>query len=100
MRELGEESEHQHRMVGRRAAEVVDELITFGPLARLIAEEASLATADSDTRLQRVRSFDLDEREALISFLRVEPGEGDVLLLKGSRGLEMERIVAALQPAQ
>ena len=40
MRELGEESETQHRMVGRRAAEVVDELITFGPLARLIADEA------------------------------------------------------------
>jgi UDP-N-acetylmuramoyl-tripeptide--D-alanyl-D-alanine ligase len=100
MRELGEESEHQHRMVGRRAAEVVDELITYGPLARLIAEEARQAIADSDTRLQRVRSFALDERDSLISFLREEPQEGDVVLLKGSRGLEMERIVAALQPAQ
>lgn len=98
MRELGEESEHQHRMVGRRAAEVVDELVTFGPLARLIADEASQAQADSGTRLQRIRSFNLDERDALIDFLRQEPGEGDVLLLKGSRGLEMERIVSALQP--
>ena len=43
MRELGAESEEQHRMVGRRAAEVVDELITFGPLAQLIAEEAGRA---------------------------------------------------------
>ena len=78
----------------------MDELITYGPLARLIAEEARQAIADSDTRLQRVRSFALDERDSLISFLREEPQEGDVVLLKGSRGLEMERIVAALQPAQ
>jgi UDP-N-acetylmuramoyl-tripeptide--D-alanyl-D-alanine ligase len=98
MRELGGESEHQHRMVGRRVAEVVDELVTYGPLARIIADEASQAQADSDTRLQRIRSFGLDERDELINFLRQEPGEGDVLLLKGSRGLEMERIVSALQP--
>jgi UDP-N-acetylmuramoyl-tripeptide--D-alanyl-D-alanine ligase len=99
MRELGSESEEQHRLVGRRASEVVDELITFGPLAQLIAEEAALAQAETDTRLERIRSFSLDERDALISFLQDEPEEGDVLLLKGSRGLEMERIVAALQPA-
>ncbi len=98
MRELGEESEAQHRMVGRRAAEVVDELITFGPLATIIAEEAMLATTDSDTRVSHVRSFALDEREALVAYLHTEPGEGDVVLLKGSRGLQMENIVTALRP--
>ena len=100
MRELGDETEEQHRMVGRRAAEIVDELITFGPLARLIAEEAELAARESGTRLRRVRAFALDEREALIAFLQREPAAGDVVLLKGSRGLEMERIVAALQTTQ
>jgi UDP-N-acetylmuramoyl-tripeptide--D-alanyl-D-alanine ligase len=98
MRELGEESEEQHRMVGRRAAEVVDELVTYGPLAELIADEAGRWQDEADARLQRIRSFALDERDALISYLRDEPEEGDVVLLKGSRGLEMERIVAALQP--
>ena len=98
MRELGAESEDQHRMVGRRAAEVVDELITFGPLAKLIAEEAARAQDETDTRIQRIRSFALDERDAMVSYLQQETAEGDVLLLKGSRGLEMERIVAALQP--
>jgi UDP-N-acetylmuramoyl-tripeptide--D-alanyl-D-alanine ligase len=98
MRELGAESEDQHRMVGRRAAEVVDELITFGPLAKWIAEEAARAQDETDTRIQRIRSFALDERDAMVSYLQQETAEGDVLLLKGSRGLEMERIVAALQP--
>lgn len=98
MRELGEESEAQHRMVGRKAAEVVDELITFGPLATIIAEEATLATTDSDTRVSHIRSFALDERDALVAYLHSEPSEGDVMLLKGSRGLEMEHIVTALRP--
>ena len=99
MRELGEESETQHQIVGRRAAEVVDELITFGPLAQLIADEAVLAQHETETRLERVRSFAVDERDALIAYVRQESAEGDVVLLKGSRGLEMERIVAALQPS-
>jgi UDP-N-acetylmuramoyl-tripeptide--D-alanyl-D-alanine ligase len=99
MRELGEESETQHRMVGRRAAEVVDELITFGPLARLIADEAVRAQQEADTRLLGVRSFAVEERDPLIAYLQQEAAAGDVVLLKGSRGLEMERIVAALLPA-
>jgi UDP-N-acetylmuramoyl-tripeptide--D-alanyl-D-alanine ligase len=100
MRELGEESETQHRVVGRRAAEVVDELITFGPLAQLIADAAVLAQQEEvEARVERVRSFAIDERDALIAYLRQESAEGDVVLLKGSRGLEMERIVAALQPS-
>lgn len=99
MRELGAASEDQHRMVGRRAAEVVDDLVTYGPLARLIAEEAVRVQLETDTRVQRIRSFALDERDELVSFLLQEPSDGDVLLLKGSRGLEMERIVAALQPS-
>ncbi|MDQ2682141.1 MAG: UDP-N-acetylmuramoyl-tripeptide--D-alanyl-D-alanine ligase [Chloroflexota bacterium] len=98
MRELGEESEAHHRMVGRKAAEVVDDLVTFGPLALTIAEEARATVADVGGRLRNVRSFGLDERDEMVAFLRTEPREGDVMLLKGSRGLEMESIVAALKP--
>ena len=78
---------------------MVDELITFGPLARLIADEAVRAQQEADIRLLGVRSFAVDERDALIAYLQHEAADGDVVLLKGSRGLEMERIVAALQPA-
>jgi UDP-N-acetylmuramoyl-tripeptide--D-alanyl-D-alanine ligase len=84
-------------MVGRKAAEVVDDLVTFGPLALTIAEEAQSTTSESGGRLRNVHSFGLDERDALVEFLRKEPDEGDVLLLKGSRGLEMEHIVSALR---
>jgi UDP-N-acetylmuramoyl-tripeptide--D-alanyl-D-alanine ligase len=92
MRELGERSEAEHRIVGRKSAEIADVLITFGDEARFYAEEA----AAIDGTAPRVASFGPDDRDGLTHFLLREIGEGDVVLLKGSRGLRMEAIVQAL----
>jgi UDP-N-acetylmuramoyl-tripeptide--D-alanyl-D-alanine ligase len=96
MRELGDVTEVQHRLVGRRTAEVADELITFGTLARTIAEEASGA-ARAAGRTLAVSTFELDQRDQIVAYLRTELRDGDVALLKGSRGLKMEDFVAALR---
>jgi UDP-N-acetylmuramoyl-tripeptide--D-alanyl-D-alanine ligase len=97
MRELGEVTDEQHRLVGRRAAEVVDHLVTYGTLARTIAEEAAQAARETHDRRLDVTSFDLTQRDELVSFLAGELGAGDIALLKGSRGLKMEDFVLALQ---
>jgi len=99
MRELGSVMEEQHRLVGRRAAEVVDHLITFGELAKIIAEEAQSASRESGGRPLTVTSFGLNERDEIVSYLLEQLREGDIALLKGSRGLEMEDFVVALQRA-
>jgi len=96
MRELGEVSEMEHRKVGRRVADVADLLFTFGDLARIIADEA-LLTAELEARTIAVESFGPNDIEALIARLEEVLQPGDMLLLKGSRGLEMERIVDALR---
>jgi len=96
MRELGDVSEEQHRLVGRRAAEVADQLITFGTLAKTIAEVAFDA-ARAAGRTLAVSTFELDQREQIVAYLRTELRDGDVALLKGSRGLKMEDFVAALR---
>ena len=98
MRELGEESEGQHRMVGRRATEVVDHLVTYGPLAAQIAEEARARSREERGRTQVIRSFEVAERDDLIAYIQEIANTGDTILLKGSRGLEMEHVVAALRP--
>jgi len=97
MRELGAVSEAEHRVVGRRAAEVADVLVTYGELARTIAEEARVVAAGVDGRPLAVTSFGSGERQELVAHLLGALREGDVVLLKGSRGLQMEEVVAALR---
>jgi len=95
MRELGRISEDEHRVVGRRAGAIVDLLITYGDAARVVAEEArSMAGAD---RPIAVHSFPEGEKDAIVALLREELQNGDVVLLKGSRGLTMETIVRDLR---
>jgi UDP-N-acetylmuramoyl-tripeptide--D-alanyl-D-alanine ligase len=96
MRELGSLAEGEHRVVGRRAGEVADVVLTYGELARIIAEEARKAR-HVDGRAPDVTSFGLDQRGELVDHLQELLREGDVVLLKGSRGLLMEEMVAALR---
>lgn len=98
MRELGHVAEDEHRVVGGRAGDVVDVLLTFGDLARIASEEAQTAERSEGRPLQ-VHAFDLDQRDELVEFLRQELREGDIALLKGANGLQMNTIVADIRGA-
>ncbi len=91
MLELGAKSEELHRQVGRKVIECsVDLLITSGKMAESIATEAIEAGMDGNA----VKSFgnaDSDFAKMAKLILPV-----DVVLLKGSRGMRMERFVATL----
>jgi UDP-N-acetylmuramoyl-tripeptide--D-alanyl-D-alanine ligase len=95
MRELGSETETQHRLVGEAVARSADVLYTYGDLALKLAAVAR-ETAIVDGSRVSVQSFREDQREDLTAALLSELTDGDLVLLKGSRGLEMERIVQAL----
>lgn len=90
MLELGSFEEQGHRLVGARAAEVVDYLVTVGPRARWIADEAIAAGLAPD----QVEA--LDTVEKAIARLRLLMGPGDIVLVKGSRSAHLDQIVAAL----
>lgn len=96
MREMGSESENGHRIIGGRAGEVADMLVTFGELTdiTIAAARESAATLGRDLTVVR---FGSDQREELTSFLADELGEGDMVLLKGANGLHMETIVQELR---
>jgi UDP-N-acetylmuramoyl-tripeptide--D-alanyl-D-alanine ligase len=90
MRELGEFGTEAHRYVGRLAAELgVGLLVTVGTAGE------NMAIAGPELRPDlRVESF-ADSEEAAHEIGRlIKPG--DVVLVKGSRAMEMEKIVAAL----
>ena len=90
MLELGAYQEEGHRKVGRRAAEVVEKLVAVGELGALIGQEAIAVGMPEDDVY-----FADDNAEAvrILSEL-VEPG--DLVLIKGSRGMRMDEIVAEL----
>ena len=90
MLELGSYEEEGHRLVGGRAAEVASVLVTVGRLARLIAEGALAAGMVPSAVYSAANN---DEAIALLNHVLAE---GDFVLVKGSRGLAMEQIVASL----
>ncbi|MDQ3000924.1 MAG: UDP-N-acetylmuramoyl-tripeptide--D-alanyl-D-alanine ligase [Fibrobacterota bacterium] len=92
MLELGPEGESLHREMGRYLVEMgVDELFTFGNLSRHInsgAREKGLPRG----RAHHFSDFDLMSEE-LMRFLTT----GDVVLVKASRGMKLERVFEFLQ---
>jgi UDP-N-acetylmuramoyl-tripeptide--D-alanyl-D-alanine ligase len=94
MLELGEFEERGHRMVGVRVAGTADELVAVGTRARWIAEEAVLSG------LPEARVVIVEDKDAAIDYLHDRIGEGDVLLVKGSRGMQMDQIVSALEEVE
>jgi UDP-N-acetylmuramoyl-tripeptide--D-alanyl-D-alanine ligase len=90
MLELGTVEEEAHRLVGRRAADVADVLVAVGPRGRMMGEEA-LAVG-----MPRDRVFMIEETLEAIPLLEGVVRSGDFLLIKGSLGMGMSRIVTAL----
>jgi UDP-N-acetylmuramoyl-tripeptide--D-alanyl-D-alanine ligase len=93
MLELGEFEERGHRMVGARAAQVAAELVAVGERARWIADEAARSGL-SASRISAVA-----DSTAATALLRDRIGAGDVVLIKGSRGMHMDAIIAGLEEA-
>jgi UDP-N-acetylmuramoyl-tripeptide--D-alanyl-D-alanine ligase len=91
MLELGAYEELGHRLVGRRARDVADLLVTVGPRARIIAAEAREAGLPAESVVE------LADSDEALAFLRRTIRRGDVVLLKGSRAVKLDRIVPALE---
>lgn len=90
MLELGDYEDVGHRKVGRRARDVADKLITVGSRARLIAEEALAVGMPAENVILAASN------QEAVEILRTLVQPGDIILVKGSRGMKMEEIVSAL----
>lgn len=97
MLEIGKYSEQAHRAIGDRAAQFVDVLFTVGPRAKFITDEfrarrsAEIEPRREEVRPRNVESFDdsVSAGRALDPMLQA----GDVVLVKGSQALRMEKAV-------
>lgn len=89
--EMGQFAEETHRKVGYQSIDKADIIITTGQAARFIGVEAMERGFD----LSRV--FHFESKDELISALPEVVDDGDVILLKASRGMKFEDIVEVLK---
>jgi len=84
--ELGGNEAELHRMIGVQASHVADRLYLFGPLSAYCAEGAVSAGMPVASIVQG-----LSHAEIAADILK-NVTAGDFVLLKGSRGMQMEKV--------
>lgn len=88
MLELGPETETTHREIGFKVAELsIDYLITVGEASK------TTAAAAHEAGLEEHRVVCFADSVAAGKFLQEQLDEGDIILVKGSQGARMEKIV-------
>ncbi len=93
MLELGAESKKYHADLGRWVAEMAPDLAVFvGEESRAAFEEAAGRSGDKQMNRHAVDS------DSAARILESWARPGDAILVKGSRGMRMERVVRALFP--
>lgn len=86
MLELGSRSEEFHRQVGNNINKFkIDILFTIGSLSQKFNENANVETKSH-----------FDNKTSLIENLLQSITDGDIVLVKGSRGMRMEEVVNAI----
>jgi len=91
MAELGELSERAHREVGTRAGETLDLLVAVGAAGGSLAD-AAIAAGLAPSAVERV-----DDADAAAAALGARLRAGDVVLVKASRSVGLERVVEGLE---
>lgn len=92
MFEMGSHSETGHRLVGESVmSNNIDVLITVGDMARWIGEEAiSKGMLDHNV-------YNVDNNKGAVEIVIDKVSKGDIILVKGSRGMKMDEIAMEIQ---
>jgi UDP-N-acetylmuramoyl-tripeptide--D-alanyl-D-alanine ligase len=91
MLELGPYEKQGHEIVGMRAAQVAKILLTLGSRAHMLADAARRAG------MKASHIFEFEQAEPIMDWLNKNLTSNDAVLIKGSHGLHMDRITAALE---
>ncbi len=91
MLELGEHFEEAHLSLGRQVTEAgIDVLVTMGEGGQHVDRGAG------EAGLPESRRFHVDDHEQAAQVIREQAGDRDTVLVKGSRGMQMDNIVVSL----
>ena len=91
MLELGEYCESGHREIGKLVPKSADLLFAFGKRSKIISKQAE------KSGMKKEKIFHFDNIDDLIKLLESKIKSDDVVLIKGSRAMRMERVVAEIK---
>lgn len=93
MKELGKFAEEAHKLVGRAAATLKLDLLV------LVGEQTThLSAAAISAGFDRTNVIYFDKTSQAAEAMAFFAQSGDTILVKGSRAMELEKVVKALQP--
>jgi UDP-N-acetylmuramoyl-tripeptide--D-alanyl-D-alanine ligase len=90
MLELGKHTTEAHKSIGVLARDCADVLMVVGPRAKAIAEGAFEALMNPQN------IFEFNNAKEAGEFIKTFVKKGDLVLIKGSQGMRMERTVEAI----
>jgi UDP-N-acetylmuramoyl-tripeptide--D-alanyl-D-alanine ligase len=90
MLELGRHTEEAHKNIGKISTQFVDYLIVVGPRAKYIKEGAI------ENKMKEKNIFEFENSIQAGEFMQTFVKDGDLILVKGSQGMRMERVVEAI----
>jgi len=91
MKELGNQSEDIHYKFGKKIAQMqFDYLVTVGPEAKNLSKGARASVMNKEN------IFEFNDSTKTKEFIKDKLGEGDILLVKGSQAVRMEKIVETI----
>ncbi len=97
MLELGKHTVEAHKKIGKIATEVADVLLVVGPRSQ-DTKEGAMPRAESThfARLTSDKIFHFTDSYKAGEFIKTFIEKGDVVLVKGSQGMRMERVVGEI----
>lgn len=90
MLELGKYTEDAHKDIGQKVKGVVDMLVVVGPRAKFIKDGAE------ENGFNKKEIYEFDSSVTVGKFLEGVVEKGDVVFIKGSQGVRLERAVEAI----
>ncbi len=91
MLELGKDAEKEHELLGEYIAKSnIDYLFTYGDLGKLIAKGAK----------RSVNASCYHDHKSIADQIMQVAKKGDVVLIKGSRGIKMEKVIKFIEPQE
>jgi len=91
MLELGTDEQELHRTLGAQAAQVADRLYLTGSLTAMTAEGAQAAGMAAEAIMSAA------SHDEIAQDIMLRATAGDLILIKGSRSMQMEKIAAAIR---